>query len=302
MSRTNHSSLESHRGPGLLFLKMALLAVLVILGIAARTYYYWRNDAYQETIEGREVYWALKKSERRQKVKVVILGDSVANQMYNIRNVNGDTFSLACNQAISGVGHYLLLKQFLEANADQVPESVVLMLHPGNLGNNLNQVYTFHYFLKPFYTAKHRPYFTPLVNAQIRKIPYYYLSQIPTVKISNWSPDVKPSVLQDQGPLAPVSLEYLPKIKALCASHGIHFCMLPVPISATASGKVDRNRRAYLERAASVGLREELQCYLDKIVELDDGLFSDGVHLHNPDDARNQYVDIQLKDCSIKPH
>ncbi|MEI6516280.1 MAG: hypothetical protein WCO77_09890 [bacterium] len=293
--------LDSRAGYGAFFLKSALIAVLVLLAVAARTAYYWQNDAYQETIAGREIYWALKKSEQRQKTKVVILGDSIANQFYDVRNFNGETYSLACNQAISCVGHYLLLKKFLEVNADQVPEHVVLLIHPGNLGNNLNQTFTYHYFLKPFYTAKFRREFTPLVNAQIRKVPFFYLSQIPTVKISNWSPDLAPSLLQDQGPVAPITLEYLPKIKALCDRFGIDFCLLPVPVSPVAKASVDRKSAAYMENASSVGLTAEMRYYLDKLIVLDASFFVDGMHFHSPDGVRSQYVDGQLKERLSKP-
>jgi hypothetical protein len=294
---SNHSSPSRDHRPlyGVFFVKVTLLSALIFLGLAVKTYYFWRNDKYQETISGREIYWAIKKSEQRQKVDEVLLGDSVAQQLYDNRHFNRDPFSLACNQSISCVGYYLLLKQFLETNADQLPKRVVLLIHPETLRNNLDQVYTFHYFLKPFDTAGNRQYFSPIVDAQIHKIPFYFTSQYTLVKTSNWSPDFTPTPQNDQDPVAPVSIEYLSKIKALCEHCGISFCMIPVPVRASLQPKIELNRAKYLRQAASIGMQREFDYYLHRSIALDDALFSDGTHFRNPDDIRTRYVEIQRK-------
>lgn len=296
--RTNHENSTIGHRPlyGVFCAKLALLTAIVCLVISAKTYYWMSHDRYQETISGSEIYWAIHKSSQRWQVKRVLLGDSVAEQLYANTRFNDEPFSLACNQSISCVGYYLLLKKFIETNADQLPERIILLIHPDSFRNNLDQIYTFHYFLKPFNSDKYREEFSPLVNAQIRKIPFYYISQFPPVKISDWSPDFEPLHQGHQGALSPISVEYLSKIKALCDLHKMKFCMLPVPVSAVRRAKIERNRAEYMRLASSIGLEREFASFLNHLIVLNDASFIDGRHLVNPDEVRDRYVDPQLRE------
>jgi len=179
-------------------------------------------------IPGSEVYTAIEKSMKpTEGVRVLVLGDSVANQLYNISDYNNEIYSLTCNQAISVVGQYLLLKNYIKNNITKGLK-VYLIYHPESFSNNLDQNYTFNYFIKPFYAAENYSLYTNTVNNKVKDIPYYSSVVIPLIKMSLISPDFDPDlsfkvshyenstpIFKDKYLFSEISIEYLKKMKLL---------------------------------------------------------------------------------------
>jgi len=168
---------------------------------------------YKQTVAGAEIYYSINKSKEKRKQKKIILGDSMGSQLFP-NTINNSTFtSLACNQAIGMIGHYLLLNNAL--NAGNHFDTVFMVITPFSFQNNLNQIYTYHYFLKPFYNAEYSPLFTKTVNVQIQKIPYSNFCCYPYILTSNWAPDFASMDDITYTFLSPITIQYLDKIKEL---------------------------------------------------------------------------------------
>jgi hypothetical protein len=268
-----------------------LFGLPVVLALTAYTCYYYIGGRYQDSVNGREIYGAIKKSAKHKKVKKLLIGDSVAQQLFDNRKYNDSTYSLTCNQAISCAGYYFLLKSFLDKNPDSLPARVILVVHPLSLQNNLNQVYTYHYFLKPFYCQPYRQYFTATVYNQIQKIRFYYLSQFPFIKISNWSPDFRPEKVDSTVFLSPISLEYLYRIKSLCDSLHIPFAMVAPPISLVYKPYLMQNSARILHESESINMQAYFAPYLSSFSYCDNALYKDEMHFIKPDNVDVSFID-----------
>ncbi len=262
-------------------LKFFLIGVIAVflLPLLARN--------YKAQVNGKEVYTAIKKSRQKQaETKTLLIGDSVANQLFDNETTNGAINSLACNQAVSMVGHYLLLKEYLNNNKDV--DQVVLLYHPQSFANNLDQEFTFHYFLKPFNKRKFKAEFTTLVKEQIRKIPYFFVSQFPIILRSNFSPQYKGKMRNWKDIFSPVSKEYLHKMKTLTDARDIKFTVIAPPVRASMRDSISLIDREILKKK---GLLPILNDYLNNIEYSAEKHFVDDIHFKVPDDFR-AYVQL----------
>lgn len=254
-----------------------LFASPIVFYYTVKTIYLLKDDLYKETIYGNEIYRAIEKSKKKTKYKKLILGDSTANQFYNCKEEDPDSaYSLSCNQAIGMIGQYILLNNYLEAG--NRPDSVFLVYTPFSFWDNLDQVYTYHYFLKPFYYDEYKPLMSETVMNQIRKIPKYWACHIPYIQTTGWAPNITEEN-RDYTFLSPISKEYLSKIDSLCSCHAIYFEIVPTFVA-----EHWRNTIMHFERSEFFGLsyHNKLDTYLNHIHFLEDSCFVDEVHLNHP--------------------
>ena len=253
---------------------------LLILSLVAhiRPLYRLYNDRYKEVVLGNEIYYSIFKSKQKKKSKKVLIGDSVGNQLFNNKKNNDTINSLACNQSIGLVGHFILLNNYL--NAGNEVDTVYMLFSPFSFRNNLNQVFTYHYFLKPFYNKENKPYFTETVAKQIDKIPYHNLCQYPIILTSDWAPDFTSEDSVDYTVFSPISVEYLQKIKELSISHHFKLILVPPPASFTNKPLIEKMNK---EEAVKTGLKEEFDTYFNDFFYLPDNKFTDGTHLIKPE-------------------
>lgn len=278
------------------FLLRVLIFTIVSFPILSfKSFYAYYTRSYEMVVNGSEVYLSVRKSKSKKKAKIFIIGDSVGKQLYDNEVYNDEIYSTACNQAISMAGYYILLQNFFERNKGNLPERVLLIITPETLKNNLDQVYTFHYFLKPFYKTEYKKYLNQVCEMQIKKVPLYFLSQSPFILNSNWSPSYKSSdqVLSYQV-VSPVSNDYLAKIKELCVKNHCLFEIHSPPAK-------EKNREEIQRKAGSIsefkkcGLESELNTYFREIKFMADTLFQDHVHL------KKQYIPIDYLHLVGKP-
>lgn len=179
---------------------------------------------------GSEIYSAINYSKHSIKDEsVVVLGDSVACQLYGTGPRSDNIYSLACNQAISLAGHYSLLHNMLVNNSHKI-KKVYLVMHPISFRNNIDQVYVYNYFIKPFYTRDNISLFTSDTINRIHKIPLYYTCYLPITRVTNYTPDLSgfdqpivSSARDKTFKISFVSLEYLRKITSELQSAKIKF-------------------------------------------------------------------------------
>ena len=228
------------------------------------------------------VFLSIVKSGIKKKVKKLILGDSCAKQLYDNTTFNGPVYSLACNQAISMAGQYILLNNFIKANFPDLPEEVCIIMDFNSFSNNLDQPYTFNYFLKPFYTKKNYHYFSANTIKIIQGIPYYSLSQWPLVSISLWCPDYKQEFAGSTHQFfSDVTRTYLFRIIRLCGRYGIRFKILPsiMPVS-------KKENFIIFSQSINKELVNLPVSLFDNYVKsgafMPDNCFFDGIHLTQP--------------------
>lgn len=258
-------------------LRTILFIFLVAVTIELTSIFLITTDLFLIYIPGSEIYISIEKSRIENDSKKVLLGDSVGRQMYSNKEFSYPVNSLACNQAIGMVGQYVLLKSYLDSGNN--PDEVYMILTPFSFQNNLDQKYTFHYFLKPFYKAEFKDDFSDLVFQQIQKIPYYQFSRVPHIVATSWAPDYKIDDSRKDFFLSPISIEYLKKIKQLSMDRGFHFELVPPPTNKNFEAIISAMDREAIEEN---NLQDIFEDYFNKIIYLDSTEFVDGTHLKDP--------------------
>lgn len=269
-------------------LKSLAFMLIVLIGTHIRHLIY--KGKYQQTVAGSEVYYSLFKSKQKKKTKKLLLGDSVGYQLFPNTTSNDQINSLACNQAISMVGQFVLLNNYI--NAGNKIDTVIMIFTPFSFMNNLNQIYTYHYFLKPFYKKEYLNLFSETVNKQIQKIPYVSVCRVPYILESNWAPEFKSKDEINYTFLSPISVEYLIKIKALAFKNHFRLIIIPPPTSFSKKLAIEKMNKNEIVKN---NLCNEFRDYFKRIKYLSDKNFSDGTHLKKPEEYREYYEDIYLK-------
>ena len=262
----------------LFFISMIALFVLpIVIYYTVKTVYLLKDDNYKKTIYGNEIYRAIEKSKKKTTYKKLILGDSTANQFYNCKEEAPDSaYSLSCNQAIGMIGQYILLHNYIEAG--NRPDTVYLVYTPFSFWDNLDQVYTYHYFLKPFYYDEYKPQMSPLVVNQIHKLPKYMICHFPLIQTTGWAPNIKPE-RRLYSFISPICKEYLSKIDSLSLEYNFEFEIIPTFVAEHWKDSIIHfNRQEYIRNSFA----DKLNRYLDRIIYLNDSCFVDDVHLKHP--------------------
>lgn len=267
-------------------IKFLIFALIAFPVLSFKNFLFYYTNLYKSVVIGPEVYRSLEKSKMKKKVKKLLIGDSVGKQLYDNNVYNGSIFSLACNQAISMVGQYILLSNFVETNKEDLPEEVILLITPDSFLNNLNQNLSYHYFLKPFYYKEYEKYFDGLCQEQIQKIPYYYSATIPFIRSSNWSPDYEVKRDSTYRVISPLSSDYLLKIKELCEANNIKFSIAPTPVRSSRYKTITEFAKS--PEVTQSNLSSYLNQYFSNIVYMPDRLFKD----HNHFKIKNIPVDF----------
>lgn len=212
---------------GKLFLFLLLWLIIFPYLITQTEVFHYLKKHY---LIGGETYAAIHCSKLRvEKRKILVLGDSVARQLYGVSQYNDKIYSLACNQAVSLAGHHILLQNILKNNADQISK-VYLVMHPVSFRNNLDQVYVFNYFIKPFYGKENYSRLTRDTRDRIGKVPLYFTSSFPIARITNYTPNLAgfdepmlSAAAERKFKMSFVSLEYLKKMSSDLRKAGIDF-------------------------------------------------------------------------------
>lgn len=259
-----------------LFIKNSCVFVassLVFIFVYFLTVY---HAEFPDKIYGYEVYHSIKKSlQKKTNTNVLILGDSVAKQLYDNNDYNDSIYSLACNQAISVAGQYFLLHNFLSKHEDKEKLDIILIYLPLSFNNNLDQKYTFQYFVKPFYNDAYLPLMTNDCKKQIEKIPFYNWSQNKVIKESNWSPNFpNPKIKFD---ISEISRDYLIKMDSLCQEENVNsFKIYCPPISSSVN---EADLEYFKVKVDELNLSDLFDSYFDGLVRLNENQFNaDQIH------------------------
>ena len=256
----------------LVLFSIGAFLVIEIISFGLRT-----TDLFESYIAGSEIYQSIRKSKQQSSSKKILIGDSVARQLFS-NEMNPYIHSLACNRAISMAGHYFLLKNYLEAGNEV--DTVFVMSTPFSFRNNLHEIYTYHYFLKPFLREEYQPFFTANVTQQIAKTPSQFLLNSQYILASDWAPPFKKTEQKEIFSfLSPVSKDYLEKLKQLSLEHDFDCVFIPAPTRKNRQKEVEKLDRTELKGLA---FEKELHSFLNQVRYLSDDKFMDAEHLHRP--------------------
>jgi hypothetical protein len=239
-----------------------------------------------------DVYLAIELSQKPTSYRKVILGDSVARQLFHPeRQPDSDYYHLTSNQAISMLGQYILLENYLKHNASNTEEVVLVML-PESFDSNLDNKWTFTYFLLPFFSEENEQYISEYASNQIEKYPFYFLSRFKQLRYIakylriDYSQFKGDSHHTHEYYLSPISIQYIRRMNKLCDEHNITFRVLPSPLP-------DEHRNDdylfMMEQVNDNGLNGLFGEYFQKLSYYPDEVFhDDGLHF------REDYLDANL--------
>ena len=232
---------------------------------------------------GKEIYKVLKLSKRPHHCSEVIIGDSVGRQLFNIGK-QGKTLCLTSNQAISMVGQYILIANYVKANPGKL-RKIFFVIHPLMFGNNLDQTFTFNYFFLPFFSSEYDDYFSTLVLTHIKRYKYFFIARLPWAKtfirkhLDFFPVDYSKLIEKShyfRGPhLSPITSEYLKKLQSLCMEHNIRICLVSPPLKK----KFVTDLTFMKSQIKENGLEEMFSGYFADFIVLDNRAFRDEVHL-----------------------
>jgi len=242
-------------------------------------------DMHWRGLPGDATYYSINKSKELSDSKILLIGDSVANQLFPNYNRYRYVNSLTTNEAVSMVGHYILIHDYLKTGNEI--DKIVLFFTPTSFRNNLHSVYTFHYFLKPFYKPVNYELFSDYVIQQIEKIPFNSIVRWPHILSTTWAPNFEPSDRNSFTLLSPVSVEYLKKIRDLAVENDIKIQIISTPVSMQRKEIVEKFDKTEIEK---FGLEDIFKNYFNDIEYLGDEYFIDGIHLINPQHYRDSYL------------
>ncbi len=231
---------------------------------------------------GSEVYTAINLSkELYPDRKIIILGDSVAYQLFTCGlNDRVNAINLTCNQAISLAGHFILLTNALKQN--QHVSKVYLLYHVGSFSNDLDQEWTYNYFVKPFYGTYH-DYFSTKTRSKIDAgfLGNSYL--LPITKVLPCFESTDYSVInklqKNVSAMSPTSVEYLILIYKLCQQYKIVFKIISVPTSSKTLQEYSGLKRKLFEKKINECMLDTLFVdYFTSMLVLNGDFFKDGIH------------------------
>ena len=233
------------------------------------------------TNPAREVYNLVVKSIKAHgSKKVLLLGDSVCRQVFG-RDDSPDTLQMCENQSYEIAGNYLLLKNLLEH--ENSFDTLILYFNPFSLTNEIDQVFTYNYFIKPF-----NPYLDKLDTEDVSYIrntfpessSFHFLPMI-KYRFSEW----QISSVGEHQIISARSLKYLERIEALCKQNDITFLFRTMPIKTSRKSEVET---IALNSQAIVQDHDILKSYFEHITYLPDSLYLDNTHFLRPKEILSQ--------------
>lgn len=279
------------------FLSVSVLAICIlyvgIIIILGDT-----NTNYLEQM----VYDAIDKSNTENTNDSLMLGDSVANNLWNVYEDSDDICHLATNQAITPYGNYFLLRNYLEHNKNV--KKVYYIVTPQSLMNDMDKMLSYSYFIAPFCNEDNMKLIDPETQEKIySKFGRIFVKNDLAKKIiasnsaalSMYIRYINRNYEDDSGNhISGSSVQALKKMDDLCSSCEVEFIVKAAPLSEN----VDRDMLQEFQKSIeSSELQNLMGNYIDDIDYYPAEWFSDATHfrqeilLEYGDEIRNKVLD-----------
>lgn len=232
-----------------------------------------------DNVPGGEVRCAIQKSKAKvtNHIRKLIIGDSTGHALYSCENEYDSIVSLTSNRAITMAGQYFLLRQYLETNADNLPDEVILLMCPFSFSNDLDK-YAYQYFLKPFPISEYKQLYTEHLWERIQTIPLYWSANLPFIKSSGYTPRMSVPSEGETKRMSQISYEYLLKIDSITRHYSVPFVIISTPVRSDRENDVQECINE-IANTRYQDISSFMTPYIESINYMPSDLFDDEVHL-----------------------
>lgn len=170
---------------------------------------------------------------------MLLLGDSVANQLFDGLRDKNDTIAICpINRAITLAGQYVIIKEYLANHPDAT--DIYMVFYPGTLSSSIEPVLSYQYIAMPFIE---NGYEKDLEGLAMNKLEDTYgkfflrpevLSYIDNSGVNRklfFSNMEKKTETESMDAVSDISLEYLVMIYNLCQKEGVNIHMMSTPVA-----------------------------------------------------------------------
>lgn len=259
----------------------------IILFIGGNIVYY--KMVPQPRLVAFEVFDAIAVAEQNMDYTKLVIGDSVARQIFNpdYQTENTEVCYMATNQAITVAGNTILLERFIQNNP-QLKE-VYYVVRPDSLESNANFIHTYSYFITPLYITPLKQY----LSADTQKsIDITYGKLIANNNFSKWILAKYPKLLEyyynacqfnvclreqmcDTKVTPDLSLPYLVEMKRICEEKQVTLHLISAPVPDNYEYRLDS-----LEKEMNkLGLNDLFKELVDDMQFVNRKEFFDGIHM-----------------------
>lgn len=272
------------------FLKKILIYFLTVIVFFLLVNFIYYKISKNHRLVAFEVYDAIDLSGCKTEYTTLILGDSVARQIYSpdYQNESMTRCYLATNQAITVAGNVILLERFIENNPQL--EEVYYISRPDSIESKTNFIYTFSYFITPLFNKQYSNYLYEDTISDLQEI-YgniwsdsefckWLLAKYP--KMLKWYNESRQIIwevartIDKQKEMPDLSLIYLKRMQQICENNHIklHFAAPPMPEN------YNYDDKALKMKFDSIGLSDLYEEYNKSMLRVTDNEFVDGIHLN----------------------
>ena len=236
------------------FAKAALFLVLV----AFIEWFHAGAWKYDDNGLAADQFRLIEQSKEKQDAKSLIIGDSVAAQLFGNDKKIRKAYTITGNCSATLAGYYILMCNYVENNPHT--ERIWLVISPDLIANAADTDYTYQYYVVPYYTGENMEYITPNVQSYIdnkfgivstrvepvRKILYNDIFMLSNYR--NYIEATRPNERQEMR-ISWLTAEYLKQMKELCDEHNIKLRVVAPPLQ--------NNRRMHTWK----GFEEDIEYY-----------------------------------------
>lgn len=239
------------------------------------------NNHFFGRLPGDEVYNAIEYSEKNSGYKKVVLGDSVAKQLFVPGTAyKNEYYSLTANRVIGLAGQYLLLKNYLENNPQT--EEVVIMLLPSSVQQDFNDKLTYSYFVLPFFS--YYRYFMTDKSVKVIEDNYGIFSNSEVLFMMTRSAllrNLYQTYVMDVSDMESTDSwkEYMVKIQEMCDEKGINVKWRSSPLSDTEESH--QKEETLIKNCGETEMAILTDDYFNSIKYYDEKNMRDGIHFYD---------------------
>ncbi|MCM1135857.1 MAG: hypothetical protein NC400_09825 [Clostridium sp.] len=274
---------------------VVILSVIIIFFMLNAVYYKMSKNG---RLTAFEVYDAIDISSQQSDCTALVLGDSVARQIFSpdYQEENKEVCYLTTNQAIMPAGNYILLENYLQ-NHPQT-KKVYYIARPDSLQNGINFVYTYSYFVTPLYREPFLKYLHEETREGIEKMFGSFFSKR---EFAKWMLGKYPKLLEiynkslekiwkiksnyQANDKPDMAVSYILEMQKSCQDKKIEFILLSPPVpEGYDRGAVEEMR----EKMSALGMEDLIEEYADSIYYINQEEFVDGVHMRKEYLERNR--------------
>lgn len=211
----------------------------------------------------------------------LIVGDSVCHQLFiSFQKYNEVYCTVGSNQAVTMIGHYLLIREFLESHPQTTDVYLVLSSVTGT-GLDSGEL-AYQYLVIPFSETGLLQNVSEQTKEDLKYKYGEFFTKPEVIQFINHSPVAKKLYLNSYTNVEYdsiiMSFEYFGLIMKLCKERDINLYLLHSPMQESSREIMQQERERNLAACTSDSMRYYIERYYESIVYYPDSFFSDGVH------------------------